>query len=83
MRKAKAKKGMGFKKAQQQIAKKQGIGMERAGAILAAGARKASKKAIKANPNLKKVSGMKKKREQGNGSQEVQEVWQNKVQVLI
>jgi hypothetical protein len=34
--------------------------MERAGAILAAGARKASPAAIKANPNLKKVSGMKK-----------------------
>ena len=54
MKKA-SKKGMGFKAAQKQIAKKQGIGMERAGAILAAGARKASKKAIKANPNLKKV----------------------------
>ena len=37
----KAKKGMGFKKAQSQIAKKQGISLERAGAILAAGARKA------------------------------------------
>jgi len=35
----KAKKGMGFKKAQSQIAKKQGISKERAGAILAAGAR--------------------------------------------
>lgn len=57
----KAKKGMGFKKAQQAIAKKQGIPMERAGAILAAGARKASAKAVRANPNLKKVSGMKKK----------------------
>jgi hypothetical protein len=33
--------------------------MERAGAILAAGARKAGPKAIKANPNLKKISGMK------------------------
>jgi len=56
-----AKKGMGFKAAQKSIAKKQGIPMERAGAILAAGARKASAKAVKANPNLKKVSGMKKK----------------------
>ena len=36
----KAKKGMGFKAAQKQIAKKQGISMERAGAILASGARK-------------------------------------------
>lgn len=57
---ATAKKGMGFKKAQEQIAKKQGIPMKNAGAILAAGARKASKKAVKANPNLKKVSGVKK-----------------------
>lgn len=51
----------GFKKAQEMIAKKQGISKDRAGAILAAGARKASAKAVKANPNLKKVSGMKKK----------------------
>lgn len=58
----KAKKGMGFKAAQKSIAKKQGVSMERAGAILASGARKASKKAIKANPNLKKVSGVIKKK---------------------
>ena len=57
----KAKKGMGFKAAQKQIAKKQGISMDRAGAILAAGARKASPAAKKANPNLKKVKGMPKK----------------------
>lgn len=50
-----AKKGMGFKKAQSMIAAKQGISKERAGAILAAGARKASAKAKAANPNLKKV----------------------------
>jgi len=50
----------GFKAVQKQIAKKQGVGMERAGAILAAGARKASKKAVAANPRLKKVSGVKK-----------------------
>lgn len=56
-----AKKGMGFKAAQKQIAKKQGIGMERAGAILAAGARKASPAAKKANPNLMKVKGKAKK----------------------
>lgn len=53
----KAKKGMGFKAAQKQIAKKQGIPMERAGAILAAGARKASAAAKRRNPNLKKVKG--------------------------
>ena len=62
MKKSAVKKGMGFKAAQKKIAAKQGIGMERAGAILAAGARKASKKAIKANPNLKKVRGMTKKK---------------------
>jgi len=53
---------MGFKAAQKSIAKKQGVSMERAGAILASGARKASKKAVKANPNLKKVSGVVKKK---------------------
>lgn len=47
----------GFKAVQEQIAKKQGIGMERAGAILAAGARKASPAAKKANPALLKVRG--------------------------
>ena len=55
------KKHPGFKAVQKKIAAKQGIPMERAGAILAAGARKASPKAVKANPNLKKVKGMKKK----------------------
>ena len=58
----KAKKGMGFKTAQSQIAKKQGISKERAGAILAAGARKASAAAKKKNPNLKKVKGKVKKK---------------------
>lgn len=52
-----AKKHPGFKAVQKGIAKKQGIPMERAGAILAAGARKASPAAKKANPNLKKVKG--------------------------
>lgn len=56
----KTKAHPGFKAVQKKIAAKQGVGMERAGAILAAGARKAGKAAIKANPNLKKVSGMKK-----------------------
>lgn len=50
----------GFKAVQQKIAKRQGVSMERAGAIVAAGARKASKKAVKANPRLKRVSGVKK-----------------------
>lgn len=58
---AKARKGMGFESAQKQIAEK-GYGMERAGAILASAARKASPAAKRANPNLMKVSGVKKKK---------------------
>ena len=58
---AAAKKGMGFAAAQKSIAKKQGIPMKNAGAILAAGARNASPAAKKANPNLKKVAMPKKK----------------------
>ena len=50
----------GFKAVQKKIAAKQGVSMKRAGAILAAGARKAGKSAVKANPRLKKVSGVKK-----------------------
>jgi len=50
----------GFKAVAKSIAKKQGISMERASAIVAAGARKASPAAVKANPRLKKVSGVKK-----------------------
>ena len=50
----------GFKAVQAKIAKKQGISKERAGAILAAGARKASKAAVKKNSRLLKVSGVKK-----------------------
>jgi len=46
---------MGFKKAQQNIAKKGGYSMERAGAILASASRNASSSAKKRNPNLKKV----------------------------
>lgn len=55
-----AAKHPGFAKASASIAKKQGISGSRADAILAAGARKASSKAVKANPRLKKVSGVKK-----------------------
>ena len=57
---AAAKKGMGFAAAQKSSAKKQGIPMERAGAILASSTRKASPAAKKANPNLKKVLPAKK-----------------------
>jgi hypothetical protein len=51
------KKHPGFEAVAKGIAKKQGISMESASAILAAGARKASPAAKKANPNLKKVKG--------------------------
>ena len=54
------KKHRGFKAVQKEISQKQGVSMERAGAILAAGARKASKKAVAANPRLKRVTGVKK-----------------------
>lgn len=54
------KKHPGFKAVQKKIAAKQDIPMERAGAILATSARKASKKAVKANPRLKRVTGVKK-----------------------
>jgi hypothetical protein len=47
----------GFKKAAASIAKKEGVSKERAGAILAAGARKASAGAKKANPRLNRVKG--------------------------
>jgi hypothetical protein len=50
----------GFKAVAKSIAKKQGISMDRASAIVASGARKASSAAVKANPRLKKVSGVKK-----------------------
>jgi hypothetical protein len=56
------KKHRGFKAVQKEIAAKQNISMERAGAILAAGARKASPAAIKANPRLKRISGVGKKK---------------------
>jgi hypothetical protein len=49
-------KGMGFKAAQSQIASKSGVSKQAAGAILAAGRRKASAKAVKANPNLKRIA---------------------------
>jgi len=45
----------GFKNVQRSIARKKGIGMERAGAILAASARRASPAAKRANPRLRRV----------------------------
>lgn len=58
----KSKAHPGFKAVQKKIARKSGVSMERAGAILAASSRKASKAAIKKNPRLKRVTGMKKNR---------------------
>ena len=50
----------GFKAVKKKIAAQQGVSKERAGAIVAAGARKASKAAVKANPRLMRVTGVKK-----------------------
>lgn len=50
----------GFKAVQKKIAARQGVSMAGADAILAASARKASKKAVAANPRLKRVTGVKK-----------------------
>jgi hypothetical protein len=55
-----AKKKGSFETKAAQIASKQGVSKERGRAILAAGARKASPKAKRRNPNLLKVSGVKK-----------------------
>ena len=55
MAKKASKKHPGFEKVQNKIAKKEGISEERAGAILAAASRGASKSAKKKNPRLKKV----------------------------
>jgi hypothetical protein len=55
---AKKQAHRGFKAVQKDIAKKQGIGMDAAGAILASSARKASPAARRANPRLNRVSGM-------------------------
>ena len=52
-----AKKHPGFKAVQNKVAKKEGVSKERAGAIVASAARKASPAAKKANPRLKRVKG--------------------------
>ena len=52
-----SKKHPGFKKVQASIARKQGISKERAGAILASSSRKASAKARRRNPRLRRVKG--------------------------
>lgn len=50
-------KHYGFKRVQRMIAKRQGISLKRAGAILAARTRGASPAAKKRNPRLKRVRG--------------------------
>ena len=55
-------KGMGFKAASASVARKEGVPMKNARAIIASGARKASAKAKRANPNLKRVRGAATKR---------------------
>ena len=50
-----ATKHPGFKSVQKSIARKQGVSMKSAGAILASSTRKASPAAKRKNPNLKKV----------------------------
>jgi hypothetical protein len=52
------KKHRGFEEVSKDIAKKQGIPIEGARAILASSGRKASKQARKANPKLNDISGM-------------------------
>lgn len=50
-------KTRGFAKNARKIAQKEGVPIGRADAILAAGTRKASAKAKRKNPRLKKVKG--------------------------
>lgn len=59
------KKVTGFTNVAKSIAQKQGISEERARAITAAGAQKASPAAKKANPNLKKVPTKGSKKQNG------------------
>ena len=49
------KKHPGFASVQKSIARKQGVSMKAAGAILASSTRKASPAAKRANPRLKRV----------------------------
>ena len=54
---AKARKGMGFRAALDNVMRNSGVGRDSAAAILAAGARNASPSAKASNPNLRKVAG--------------------------
>ena len=77
----KMKKGgklhLGFKEAQAKIAKKQGVSMKAAGAILASSARKASPAAVKKNPALLNVKRGKVKK-YGDGGKTIKKVPANK-----
>lgn len=53
----KSKAHPGFNAVAKKVAAREGVSMDRARAIVAAGARNASAKAKRANPNLKKVRG--------------------------
>lgn len=57
----KDKKHPGFKSVEEKIAKKEHIPEKNAAAILASASRKASPKAVRDNPNLKKVLAPKKR----------------------
>lgn len=50
-----ATKHPGFKSVQKQIARREGVSMKAAGAILASATRKSSPAAKRANPNLRRV----------------------------
>ena len=65
MAKRRRKKTRGFKANQRKIARRQGISMKRAGAILASASRGASAAAKRRNPRLKRVKGKAKKRRRG------------------
>ena len=52
-----ATKHPGFKAVAQKIARREGVSMKAAGAILASATRKASPSAKRANPRLRKVKG--------------------------
>jgi hypothetical protein len=56
-RKRARRKVKGFKANQRSIARRQGISMKRAGAILASASRRASPAAKRRNPRLKRVKG--------------------------
>jgi hypothetical protein len=53
----KTKRHPGFAAVQTSIARREGVSEERAGAMLAAGTRRASAAAKKRNPRLKRVKG--------------------------